>query len=95
MPSKPIRIKRLALQLEMDDGRLMTFYADERHAAGAEVTLTTETVDTGGYWPPLARPVPHTLTAISIERLNGYVMTIREPAAAPRWIHEARKGIER
>lgn len=94
----PIRIRRLALQLEMEDGRIMTFYADAWNAAGSEVTITTETqpADPGGYWHPLARPEPLHQTSISIEKLNGYVMTVRDrrDTTGPQWIQEARKGIE-
>lgn len=94
--SGPYHIRRLALQLEMTDGRIMTVYADERNAAGAEVTITKETEPAarGGFWHPMATAPPITEISIEISRLGGYVMTLRNPADAPAWITEARKGIE-
>ena len=92
--SGPYRINRLALQLEMTDGRMMTFYCSPAHAAAAEVTITTE------YAPPLINAHPLVSTrrgqriSISIEDLTGYIMTLRQPDPAHWEAVENRKEIE-
>jgi hypothetical protein len=91
--SGPYRIRRLALQLEMTDGRLMTFYADECNAAAAEVTITTEREWEPAYTNYRLPPSPQRIS-ITIAELAGYIMTLRDPRDAPAWITEARKGIE-
>lgn len=92
--SGPYRIRRLALQLEMTDGRLMTFYADEYNAAAAEVTITKEQDPPPYPAHPLAFTLPPPRISIEITDLAGYIMTLRDPRDAPPWITEARKGIE-
>lgn len=96
--SRPYRIRRLALQVELDTGEIMTFYADPRNADGAQVIIDTETPEPvwHGYWAPLAQrtPAPPEIT-ITVGKLAGYVMTLRHPEDLNHDpIDQARKGIE-
>ena len=92
--SGPYRINRLALQLEMEDGRLMTFYCSPEHAAAAEVTIIKE--QDPPPWPahPLAATLPPPRISISIEDLTGYIMTLRRPDPAHWEAVENRKELE-
>lgn len=93
--SGPYRINRLALQLEMTDGRLMTFYCNPEHTAAAEVTVTTEYDP-----PPQSYGSPFVTTrggqriTISIEDLTGYIMALRQPDPGHWEAVENRKEIE-
>lgn len=74
------RINRLALQVEMEDGRIMTFYCSPEHTAAASVTITTEQVDPPRSWgSPFVTTRGSQKVSISIEDLAGYIMTLRQP----------------
>lgn len=99
--SGPYAIRRLALQVEMTDGTMMTFYADPGQAAGATVTvdMERETYEREGYWHPMATTPdvgPPQIT-FTVGPVAGYVMTMQNPAdlmTPAGEIEGARKEIE-
>lgn len=74
--SGPYGIRRMALQLEMTDGRIMTFYAGETHAAehGASVEIENMVEE-----PILPHRPPGQNYQIRVKSLGGYIMTLRAP----------------
>ena len=93
--SGPYGIRRLALQVELHDGVVMTFYADQQQAAAAQVVVETETETRQGFWHPLGNTrQPNTVTQIRVEDLTGYIMTMHRPDPAAPDELAPRKEIE-
>jgi hypothetical protein len=67
-PPEPVKIKRIGLVLEMEDGSKVMVYADE--LSHAEVTITTETPAGTGPWGSRITGYPQ--TSILIEGLEAY-----------------------
>lgn len=68
--SRPYRIERMALQVQLDDGAIMTLFADPAQCARTEITITTENLSSRG----------PTEISIDIQHLAGYIMTLRNAA---------------
>lgn len=78
--SGPYRIRRAAVQLELDDGRIMTFYADETNAHDAQVTI--DTVHAGAHDFQRLYP-PRDDVKITVDHLHGYIMKLQQPGTGP------------